>query len=167
VNAAATLPPKPAFTGFRFSPELIAVAVGWYLGYGPSYRDVERLLLERGVEVDHVARVAVHAAASRRVPVRRQSPGDTWHANETYVKVNDCGGTSSGGGPVRAAIDVVGCRQTRPCQFAEGRRCIAGSVDIAVCGRARGQIAWASSVNAAATRTIRLEADPEFVVSAS
>ena len=40
--------------GFRFPPEVIAVAVRWYLRYGLSYRDVEELLAERGVEVDHV-----------------------------------------------------------------------------------------------------------------
>ena len=30
------------------------VAVRWYLRYGLSYRDVEELLAERGIEVDHV-----------------------------------------------------------------------------------------------------------------
>jgi len=30
------------------------VAIRWYLRYGLSYRDVEELLVERGVEVDHV-----------------------------------------------------------------------------------------------------------------
>jgi transposase-like protein len=33
---------------------VIVVAVRWYLRYGPSYRDVEELLAERGIEVDHV-----------------------------------------------------------------------------------------------------------------
>ena len=41
------------FAGFRFSPEVISVAVRWYLRYGLSYRDVEELLAERGVTVDH------------------------------------------------------------------------------------------------------------------
>ena len=40
--------------GYRFPPEVIAVAVRWYLRYGLSYRDVEELLAERGVVVDHV-----------------------------------------------------------------------------------------------------------------
>ena len=35
-------------------PEVIVVAVRWYLRYNRSYRDVEQLLIERGVEVDHV-----------------------------------------------------------------------------------------------------------------
>ncbi len=43
-----------AFAGFRFPPEVISVAVRWYLRYGLSYRDVEELLAKRGVEVDHV-----------------------------------------------------------------------------------------------------------------
>ena len=42
------------FAGFRFPPEVISVAVRWYLRYGLSYRDVEELLAERGVTVDHV-----------------------------------------------------------------------------------------------------------------
>jgi transposase, IS6 family len=42
------------FAGFRFPREVIAVAVRWYLRYGLPYRDVEELLAERGVTVDHV-----------------------------------------------------------------------------------------------------------------
>jgi hypothetical protein len=45
---------SPAPAGYRFPREVIAVAVRWYLRYGLSYRDVEELLAERGVEVDHV-----------------------------------------------------------------------------------------------------------------
>ena len=43
-----------SFAGFRFPPEVILVAVRWYLRYGLSYRDVEELLAERGIAVDHV-----------------------------------------------------------------------------------------------------------------
>ena len=43
-----------AFAGFRFPREVITVAVRWYLRYGLSYRDVEELLAERGIIVDHV-----------------------------------------------------------------------------------------------------------------
>jgi IS6 family transposase len=46
--------PGSAFKGFRFPPEIIVLAVRWYLRYGLSYRDLEELLAERGVEVDHV-----------------------------------------------------------------------------------------------------------------
>lgn len=43
-----------AFAGFRIPPEVIILAVRWYLRFGLSYRDLEELLAERGVEVDHV-----------------------------------------------------------------------------------------------------------------
>jgi transposase-like protein len=46
--------PRSALTGFRFPREVIALAVRWYLRYGLSYRDVEELLAERGITVDHV-----------------------------------------------------------------------------------------------------------------
>jgi transposase, IS6 family len=44
---------RSAFAGFCFPPDVIVLAV-WYLRFALSYRDVEELLAERGVEVDHV-----------------------------------------------------------------------------------------------------------------
>jgi transposase, IS6 family len=38
----------------QFEPEVILLAVGWYLRFSLSYRDVEELLGERGLSVDHV-----------------------------------------------------------------------------------------------------------------
>jgi transposase-like protein len=75
----APLPvPRSSFAGFRFPPDEITVAVRWHLRYGLSYRDVEELLAERGIEVDHVTiyRVgaAVHAVADRG---RQTSPACT------------------------------------------------------------------------------------------
>src|SRR3954453_1690583 len=46
--------PGSAFAGFQFPSEVILLAVRWYLRYGLSYRDLEELLAERGIEVDHV-----------------------------------------------------------------------------------------------------------------
>jgi transposase, IS6 family len=46
--------PRSSFAGFRFPREVIVLAVRWYLRYGLSYRDVEELLAERGIAVDHV-----------------------------------------------------------------------------------------------------------------
>jgi len=43
-----------AFAGLRFPPDVILLAVRWYLRYGLSYRDLEELLAERGIEADHV-----------------------------------------------------------------------------------------------------------------
>src|SRR6266540_6967122 len=47
--------PRSVFTGYRFPPEVITLAVRWYLRFALSYRDVEELLAERGIEVDHVS----------------------------------------------------------------------------------------------------------------
>src|SRR6266545_4425569 len=47
--------PRSAFAGYRFPPEVITLAVRWYLRFGLSYRDVGELLAERGIEVDHVS----------------------------------------------------------------------------------------------------------------
>ncbi len=66
---------------FRFPAEVIVVAVRWYLRYGLSYRDVEELLAERGVEVDHVTVyrwvqrfTPLLADAARFVPARTGRP---------------------------------------------------------------------------------------------
>jgi transposase-like protein len=86
--------PSSAFAGYRFPPEVITLAVRWYLRFGLSYRDVEELLGERGIEVDHVTiyrwvqRFAPEFAEAARA--RQHLVGDRWHVDETYLKV---GGT--------------------------------------------------------------------------
>jgi IS6 family transposase len=47
--------PSSAFAGYRFPPEVITLAVRWYLRFGLSYRDLEELLAERSIEVGTVA----------------------------------------------------------------------------------------------------------------
>lgn len=52
---AARVPvPRFGFAGFRSPPEVIMVAVRWYPRYGLSYRNVEELLAEPDIIVDHV-----------------------------------------------------------------------------------------------------------------
>ncbi len=70
---------------------MIVVAVRWYLRFGLSYRDVEELLAERGVEVNHVTIyrwvmrfTSLLAEAARPC---RHAVGDRWQVDETYVKV--------------------------------------------------------------------------------
>ena len=79
------------FAGFRFPREVISVAVRWYLRYGLSYRDVDELLAERGVTVDHVT---VYRWVQRFTPPLieaarpcRHAPGDRWFVDETYLRV--------------------------------------------------------------------------------
>ena len=70
---------------------MVLLAVRWYLRYGLSYRDVEELLAERGIEVDHVT---IYRWVQRFTPLVveaarpcRHSIGDRWFVDETYVKV--------------------------------------------------------------------------------
>jgi hypothetical protein len=60
---------RSAFAGFCFPADVIVLAVRWYLRFALSYRDVEELLAERGVEIDprhHLpVGAAVHPATGR------------------------------------------------------------------------------------------------------
>jgi len=83
--------PALGLPGYRFPPEVITLAVRWYLRFDLSYRDVEELLAERGIEVEHVTvyrwvqRFAPEFAEAARA--RQHVVGDRWHVDETYVTV--------------------------------------------------------------------------------
>src|ERR1700687_2364986 len=74
-----------------FEPEVILLAVGWYLRFSLSYRDVEELLAERGLLVDHVTvwRWVQRYAPEleRRLRSRLTPTNDSWRGDETYVRV--------------------------------------------------------------------------------
>jgi transposase-like protein len=83
--------PRSAFAGFCFPPDVIVLAVRWYLRFALSYRDIEELLTERGVQVDHVT---VYRWVLRFTPLLAEAArpcrhvvGDQWQVDETYVKV--------------------------------------------------------------------------------
>ena len=67
------------------------MAVGWYLRFSLSYRDVEELLAERGLPVDHVTvwRWVQRYAPEldRRLRKRLKTTNDSWRVDETYVRV--------------------------------------------------------------------------------
>jgi len=75
----------------QFEPEVILLAVGWYLRFSLSYRDVEELLAERCLHADHVAVwrwVQRYAPELQRCLRRRLNPtNDSWRMDETYVRV--------------------------------------------------------------------------------
>jgi IS6 family transposase len=82
---------EPNFDNLWFGQIPNTVAVRWYLRYGLSYRDVEELLAERSVEVNHVT---VYRWVQRFTPLfadaarpARHATGDRWFVDETYVKV--------------------------------------------------------------------------------
>jgi transposase, IS6 family len=82
--------PSTAFKDFRFPAEIIVLAVRWYPRYGLSYRDLEEMLAERGIEVDQVTvfrwvQCFTPLLADAARPCRH-AVGDRWFVDETYVK---------------------------------------------------------------------------------
>jgi IS6 family transposase len=74
----------------QFEPEMNLLAVGWYLRFSMSYRDVEELLAERGLLVDHVTvwRWVQRYASQiqRRLRPRLRPTNDSWRLDETYIR---------------------------------------------------------------------------------
>jgi putative transposase len=82
----------PLYKGFRFPSEVISHAVWLYHRFPLSYREVEELLLARGIVVSHEAirqwctRFGPQYATALRL--RRARAGDKWHLDEVFVKIN-------------------------------------------------------------------------------
>src|ERR1044071_8785439 len=75
---------------------IILLCVRWYLRYSLTYRDLEEIMAERGVSVDHVTiwRWVQSYAPLLNQRIRRElrRPNRSWRADETYVKVaGNCG----------------------------------------------------------------------------
>jgi transposase, IS6 family len=79
------------FRGRRFPEGIIVLCVRWYLRYPLSYRDLEEMMAERGVEVDHstIARWVLHFSPILNNLIRREMrrPNRSWRVDETYVRV--------------------------------------------------------------------------------
>ena len=75
----------------RFPPEIIQHAIWLYLRFTLSYRDVEELLAERGVEISYetVRRWVLKfgPVIARRLRWRRPQPSDRWHLGEMVVRI--------------------------------------------------------------------------------
>jgi len=75
----------------HFEAEIILLCVRWYLRYALSYRDLEEIMAERGLSVDHttiyrwVQRYAPEL--EKRCRPHLKTTNDSWRVDETYVKV--------------------------------------------------------------------------------
>ena len=81
----------PSYKGHRFPVEVISHCVWLYFRFALSLREVEELLRVRGVAVRYetVRRWCASWAGVRgRLRRRRPRPGDKWHLDEVYVKIN-------------------------------------------------------------------------------
>jgi putative transposase len=82
----------PSYKGFRFPGEIISHCVWLYYRFPLSFREVEEMMLQRGIVVSHetvrqwCAKFGqTYANALRR---RRARPGDKWHLDEVFIKIN-------------------------------------------------------------------------------
>src|SRR3954453_18833478 len=79
------------FKGRHFEATLIVRAVSWYLRYALSYRDIEEMLLARGLTVDHstINRwvLSYPPAIERRLRQFRKPHCGSVRVDETYIKV--------------------------------------------------------------------------------
>ena len=82
----------PSYRGYRFPADDIQRAVWMYLRFTLSYRDVEDLLAERGVQVSYeTIRRWVHVFGphiARRLRARRSKPHGRWHLDEMFVRID-------------------------------------------------------------------------------
>jgi IS6 family transposase len=81
---------RPALFKWRhFEPEVIVCAVRWYLRFSLSYRDVEELIMERGLPADHttILRWVQRYAPELNKRCRRElkPTNGSWRVDETYV----------------------------------------------------------------------------------
>src|SRR5215831_7620685 len=83
----------PLFKWPHFEPAVITCAVGWYLRFSLSYRNVEELLTERGLPADHTTiwRWAQRYAPELSKRCRRElkPTNGSWRVDETYMRVKE------------------------------------------------------------------------------
>ena len=78
------------FKGRHFAADIILLCVRWYLRYSLSYRDLEEMMAERGLPVDHttiyrwVQRYAPEL--EQRVRPHLKLTNDSWRVDETYLR---------------------------------------------------------------------------------
>lgn len=80
------------FRGRHFADEVITLAIRWYLRFSLSYRDLEELLRERGVAVDHTTlwrwTQSYAPQLERRLRPHLRPTGRRWHIDETFVRAS-------------------------------------------------------------------------------
>jgi IS6 family transposase len=79
------------FKGRQFTSEVILWAVRWYLQFPISYRDLELMLRDRGVSVDHTTIYrwiqAYAVELEKRLRPHLRPTNGSWRVDETYIKV--------------------------------------------------------------------------------
>jgi putative transposase len=77
---------------YRFPIEIIRQCVWLYFTFSLSYRDVELMMAERGIVVGYETIrqwcLKFGAAYARKLRQKRGKPGDKWHLDEVFIKIN-------------------------------------------------------------------------------
>jgi transposase-like protein len=85
------MPTQSLFKWRHFLPEIILLNVRWYCRYCLSYRDLEEMMQERGMGVDHstINRWVLRYAPEldKRIRPHLKPTNDSWRVDETYIKV--------------------------------------------------------------------------------
>jgi IS6 family transposase len=85
---------KRPFKGQQFTSDVILWAVRWYLQFPISYRDLELMLRDRGVSVDHTTIYrwiqAYAMELEKRLRPHLRPTNGSWRVDETYIKVKGC-----------------------------------------------------------------------------
>src|SRR5664279_5409529 len=83
--------PVNAFKWKHFAGEIILLNVRWYLKYALSYKNLEEIMAERGIKVDHttIMRWVHEYSPEIEKKVRRylKPTNDSWRMDETYIRV--------------------------------------------------------------------------------
>jgi len=80
------------FKGRHFEKVIILMGVRWYLAYALSYRNIEELMAERGVQVDHstINRWVINYSPKLEAEFSKHYKkriGSSWRMDETYIKI--------------------------------------------------------------------------------
>jgi len=79
------------FKGRHFDRSVILLCIRWYLAYNLSLRNLEEMMAERGISVDHatIHRWVVRYSPEllKRFNARKRAVTGKWHVDETYIKV--------------------------------------------------------------------------------
>jgi transposase-like protein len=82
---------KNPFKGRQFAAEVILWAVRWYLQFPISYRDLERMFSDRGIQVDHTTLFrwiqAYAPELENRIRPHLRMTNGSWRVDETYIRV--------------------------------------------------------------------------------
>src|SRR5690242_12522912 len=137
--AAGIMAQGKDFKGRQFTAEVILWAVRWYLQFPISYRDLELMLRDRSVSVDHTTIYcwiqAYAVELGKRLRPHLRSTNGSWRIDETYIKVK--------GRYLYRAVDsqTIDFRLSAKRDAAAAKRAIRFAADV------RKALAWPNTVN--------------------